>query len=186
MKNSKLDLSKVTISEKSQTILDEAQKNLGFVPNMYKTMAGNTSLLDGYSYIYDSFRKNSGFTPVEQEVVLLSISYFNNCEYCMAAHSFIGDNMTNVPKEVTNAIRNGKTIPDDKLNALSVFTKAMTEKRGWASQEDVDAFFNAGYNEADVLGVVTGISVKTLSNYSNHLAQPELDETFAGRKWSKS
>jgi alkylhydroperoxidase family enzyme len=74
---------------------------------------------------------------------------------------------------------------DAKLYALSIFTKAMVEKRGWASQEDLDTFFEAGYDESHVLGVVTGIAVKTLSNYSNHLTQPEIDDAFAERKWSK-
>lgn len=185
MNTSKINLDNVELSEKSKNILEATKKGLGFVPNMYLGMAGNTSTLDSYTYAYDSFRKISGFTPVEQEVVFLSVSYFNNCEYCMAAHSFVGDMMTKVPAEITNAIREGKEISDRKLNVLSNFTKTMTEKRGWASQEDLDAFFSAGYSETHVLGVITGIAIKTISNYSNHLTQPELDKTFEGRKWSK-
>lgn len=185
MKTPKLNLENIAFSEKSNGILEGTQKALGFVPNMYKGMASNTSTLDSYTYAYDSFRKNSGFTPVEQEVVFLTVSYFNNCEYCMAAHSFVGDMMTKVPAEVTDAIREGKEIFEAKLNALSIFTKAITEKRGWASQEDLETFFDAGYSETHVLGVITGIAVKTLSNYSNHLTQPELDQPFEGRKWTK-
>jgi uncharacterized peroxidase-related enzyme len=185
MNTPKLNLQDISVSEKSREILNAAQKSLGFVPNMYKGMAGNTSTLDSYTHSYDSFRKNAGFTPVEQEVVFLSISYFNNCGYCMAAHSFVGDMMTKVPKEVTDALREGKELPDPKLNALSEFTKTMVEKRGWAPQEDLDNFFAAGYNESHVLGVITGIAVKTLSNYSNHLTQPQLDDAFAARKWDK-
>lgn len=185
MSKPKLNIEHLDVSEKSQALLDSAQKTLGFVPNMYTKMAGNTSTLDSYSYAYDSFRKNAGFTPVEQEVIFLSVSYFNNCEYCMAAHSFVGDMMSKVPKEVTDAIRNNEMIPDAKLYALSIFTKVMVEKMGWASQEDLDTFFEAGYDESHVLGVVTGIAVKTLSNYSNHLTQPEIDDAFAERKWSK-
>ena len=186
MNTPKLNLENVSISEKSNSILDTTQKSLGFVPNMYKGMAANTSTLDSYFYAYDSFRKNSGFTSVEQEVVFLSVSYFNNCEYCVAAHSFVGDMMTKVPKDVTDAIRDGREIADAKLNALSNFTKTMTEKRGWASQKDLDTFFSAGYSETHVLGVITGIAVKTISNYSNHLTQPEVDKAFEMRKWSKS
>lgn len=185
MTTTKLNLSDIKISEHSQAILDKTKKALGFAPNMYKTMAGNTSLLDSYTYAYDSFRKHSGFSSVEQEVVFLSVSYVNNCTYCMAAHSFVGDNMTNVPTEVTDALRAGKTVPDAKLNALSVFTKIMVETRGLPSEDDLSDFFSAGYSETHVLGVVTGIAVKTMSNYSNHNTHPEVDEAFAGRRWSK-
>jgi len=182
----KLNLENITISEKSKSMLEASQKAMGFVPNMYKYMAANTANLDAYSYAYDSFRRHSGFSPVEQEVILLSVSYVNNCEYCMAAHSFVGDKMSKVPIEITDAIRAGKTLPDDRLNALSQFTKQMVEKRAWVSRENVEAFFSQGYNPSHVLGVVSGIAVKTLSNYSNHLTQPDLDQIFESRKWNKS
>jgi uncharacterized peroxidase-related enzyme len=185
MSKPKLNIEHLDVSKKSKAILDNTLKNMGFIPNMYTKMAGNTSTLDSYTYAYDSFRKNSGFTPVEQEVIFLSVSYFNNCEYCMAAHSFVGDEMSNVPKEVTEALRNDEMVPDAKLYALSIFTKTMVEKRGWADQNDLTDFFKAGYDESHVLGVITGIAVKTLSNYSNHLTQPEIDEAFANRKWVK-
>ncbi len=175
----------VDVHSKSQTILDATQKSLGFVPNMYKNMAINPALLDAYAYAYQSFRQNAGFTPVEQEVVFLSAAYANNCEYCMAAHSFVGDNMTKVPAEVTDAIRAGNEVPDTKLNALSVFTKKMTKNRGLVKPKTLDLFINAGFTPAHVQGVIVGIAVKTMSNYSNHLTTPVLDDVFAGRAWSK-
>jgi AhpD family alkylhydroperoxidase len=54
---------------------------------------------------YNHFRERFGFTPQEQEVVLLSISRSNGCAYYMAAHSFIADRMSGLSKEVTEAIR---------------------------------------------------------------------------------
>ena len=68
-------------SEISTNIINDTKKKFGFVPNMYKKLAHNAALLDAHTYSYDSFRANSGFTPVEQEVVLLSVAYVNNCEY---------------------------------------------------------------------------------------------------------
>jgi uncharacterized peroxidase-related enzyme len=174
-----------TVSQLSQEIFDKTQKGLGFVPNMYKSMGNNPALLDAYTYAYNSFRTNSGFSPVEQEVVFLSVAYENNCEYCMAAHSFVGDMMTKVPTEVTDAIRDGKQIPDVKLAALSKLSRSITATRGNVSQEEVDAFLAAGYSKAQVLGIIVGIAVKTMSNYSNHMTNPALDSAFAGRVWKK-
>lgn len=173
-------------SEISAKIMETAKKGLGFVPNMYGLMANNDALLEGYTSSYNSFRANSGFSPPEQEVVFLSVAYENACTYCVAAHSFVGDNMTNVPKEVTDAIRNNTEVPDIKLKALSLFTRAMTVKRGNPSQEDVDSFLNAGYAQNHILGVIAGIGVKTFSNYFNHVAQTPVDEIFAERVWTKS
>ena len=173
------------VSPLSEEIFDKTQKGLGFVPNMYKSMGNNPALLDAYTYSYNSFRANSGFNSVEQEVVFLSVAYENNCEYCMAAHSFVGDMMTKVPTEVTNSIRDGKQIPDAKLSALSTLTRSLTANRGNVSQEEINEFLAAGYTEAHVLGIIAGIAVKTMSNYSNHNTNPEVDAAFAGRIWKK-
>ncbi len=180
-----LKLNDVPVSPLSQELFEKTQKGLGFVPNMYKSMGANPALLDAYMYSYNTFRTNSGFTPVEQEVVFLSVAYENNCEYCMAAHSFVGDMMTKVPTEVTDAIRDGKKVPDTKLAALSKLTRLLTATRGNVTQADVEEFLAAGYSEIHVLGIIAGIGAKTLSNYSNHITNPEIDLAFAGRIWKK-
>ena len=180
-----LKLENVTTSQKTNEILDNAKKGLGFVPSMYAKMGANTALLDAYTYSYNSFRANAGFTPAEQEVIFLSVAYENNCEYCMAAHSFIADKISKVPVEVTDAIREGKQIPDVKFAALSKLTRSLTVNRGNVSQAEIDAFLAAGYLEVHVLGIIAGIAVKTMSNYSNHNTDPELDAAFAGRAWKK-
>lgn len=164
--------------------LREARAKLGFVPNMYGVMANSPGLLDTYVHGYDRFRTLSGFTPAEQEVVLLTISRENGCTYCVAAHSFIADKMSGVPETVTNAIRDGKPIPDARLAALHEFTRTLVVKRGLPDKADVAAFLGAGYSERLILEVVLAIAVKTLSNYSNHLFHTPVDEAFAGRAWS--
>ncbi|MBU1223070.1 MAG: carboxymuconolactone decarboxylase family protein [Gammaproteobacteria bacterium] len=161
-----------------------ARAKLGFVPNMYGVMANSPGLLDTYIHGYERFRELSGFTPVEQEVVLLAISRENGCTYCVAAHSFIADKMSGVPEAVTNAIRDGRPIPDARLAALHDFTRTMVVKRGLPSAADVSAFLAAGYSEHHVLNVILAIAVKTLSNYANHIFHTPVDGTFAGRMWA--
>jgi len=167
-------------------ILTKTAKGLGMVPNMYAGMGNNAALLDSYTYAYHSFRDRSGFTPQEQEVIFLSVAVENECEYCVAAHSFIADKMSNVPIEITNAIRNHSEISDKKLGALSLFTKAVTAKRGNPTSEDLNSFYDAGYSAKDVLGVIAGVGVKTFSNYFNHIFNTEVDKPFAERVWKKN
>jgi len=170
----------------SSEILENTQKKLGMIPNMYNLMANNPALLKGYSDAYNDFRSYAGFTPQEQEVVLLSVSYENNCTYCMAAHSFVADNMTKVPQEVTDAIRNNTKIHDDKLRALSIFTRQIVATKGLPTQENISDFLEAGYTKEHILGVITGVGVKTMSNYFNHIFNTPLDDVFKGRSWVKS
>ena len=170
----------------SSKLLKTAQSEMGMIPNMYSGMANNSALLEGYISAYKAFRMHSGFTSQEQEVVFLSVAYENNCEYCMAAHSFVADQWSKVPEEITNAIRTNSEILDEKLKALSLFSRQMTAKRGLPSKEDVENFLSVGYTEESILGVISGIGVKTMSNYFNHIYQTPVDEDFQSRAWSKA
>ena len=164
-------------------VLEVAKAKTGFIPNMYASMANSPGLLETYLHGYAAFRKHSGFSPIEQEVVFLTISRENGCDYCTSAHSMIADKMSKVPPNVLTAIRNGQTIPDAKLATLSSFTSAMFGTRGRPSKASLQAFLDAGYEERQALEIVLALAVKTLSNYSNHLNAPKLDEAFAAYAW---
>lgn len=168
---------------KAKPLLEQANAKLGFVPHMYEGMAKAPGVLDTYLHGYTLFREDSGFAPPEQEVVFLTISRLNGCGYCMSAHSMLAEKMSKVPAEVIEAIRNDKPIPDKRLAALSEFTKVIFESRGMPSQADVKAFLDADFEEQQILQIVLALAVKTLSNYSNHINQPILDEAFSGHTW---
>ena len=177
-------LTPATASAKGAPLLDSAQKKLGFVPNMYGAMVNSPGLLETYQLGYERFRSDSGFTPVEQEVVFLTISFENGCDYCMAAHSVLADKFSGVPTEVTDAIRAGTAIPDGKLAALAGFTRHLLQTRGRPTAETARVFIGAGFTERQILEVILAIAVKTLSNYSNHIFATPVDTAFQTRLWS--
>jgi uncharacterized peroxidase-related enzyme len=170
----------------AKRVLDKAQAQVGFIPNMYARMANHPGLLDTYLHGYAAFRGQSGFSSPEQEVVLLAISRENGCEYCVAAHSFMADKKSGAPVPVTDAIRDGRIVPDPKLQTLAHFTRTLVAKRGLASQADTAAFLAAGYEERHILDILLAISVKTISNYANHLFHTPLDAMFEGRRWKEA
>lgn len=168
---------------KAAEILTKTKASMGMIPNMYATMANSPAMLQTYAQGYSLFRADSGFTSAEQEVVFLTISRENECYYCMAAHSFVADNASKVPTDVTDAVRSDSPIEDKKLAALVDFTRAMFVSRGHPSQDDVAAFLQAGYAESHILDIILALAVKTISNYSNHVFDPTVDDAFAARSW---
>jgi len=167
---------------KQKEILDLALKQVGFIPNMYANMANAPAVLSTYLHGYGLFRSESGLKPAEQEVVFLAVSQVNGCKYCTAAHSMIADKMSDVPKDVLLAIREQKPIPDAKLATLYATTTEMVKTQGQPSPATVQAFLDAGYKESDLLYLVLGIAVKTLSNFTNHICATKVDERFAAYK----
>lgn len=180
-----IDMTPTTLEDASgeaKELLSGAKAKLGFLPNMYTYMANLPGVLAGYLSTYEAFRETTGFTPAEQETVLLTISRVNGCSYCMAAHSMIANNKSGVPADSLAALREGRELPDAKLNAVAQFTEAMVESRGNPGKQAVDDFLAAGYGEQQVLGVVLAIACKTFSNYVNHLAATPVDDVFAPYK----
>jgi len=115
--------------------------------------------------------------------VILAISRFHDCRYCVAAHSVVAG-MQNVPADVVEAIRNDKPIADQRLEALREFATRMVEKRGWLSEDDQVRFLEAGFTKAQALEVILAVSYKTLSNYINHIAETPLDNAFLSAAWT--
>jgi len=114
--------------------------------------------------------------------VLLTASHFNDCRYCMAAHTAISS-MQNVDMTVVQAIRDDLPISDSKLQALRQFTRLVVENRGWLPDSDVQSFLDAGYEQSHILDILVGVAQKTLSNYTNHLAKTPLDDAFSTVAW---
>lgn len=170
-------------NEVQKDLLLTAKQENKMIPNMYKAMVNYPGLLDTYMHGYKEFRESGGFSPAEQEIVFLTISSENQCVYCMGAHSLLADTVSKVPAEVTEAIRNNTVIHHEKFSSLSEFTSVMLNKRGFPSEDDVQKFFRAGYSEHHLLSIILAISVKTISNYVNHVFDTELDTVFKAREW---
>ena len=109
---------------------DRAQGQVGFIPNMYARMVNSPGLLETYLDGYAVFRAESGFSPSEQELVLLVISRTNGCEYCMAAHSMLARSKSGMDAAVLEAVRNRTALPDPRLAALAAFTEHLVTTRG--------------------------------------------------------
>lgn len=175
-------LSTDNASGPQKEILEAAKKQVGFIPNMYANMANVPGVLSTYLHGYGLFRRDSGFTPAEQEVVFLAVSQTNGCKYCTAAHSMIADKMSGVPADVLQSIRTGQPIGDARLAALFALTQDLVKHLGQPSPEKIKAFLDAGYTESHVLNIILAVAVKVLSNYTNHAFATEVDERFAAYK----
>ena len=165
----------------SAAILENTAKALGFVPNLFGTFAEAPATLEAYQTLGGLFDRTS-FNATERQVVLLAASRSNDCRYCLAAHSVIAG-MQNVPRDVVDAIRDDQPIADPRLEALRQFTVAVVENRGWLDAEQLENFTSAGYGNQQILEVILGVAMKTISNYTNHVAATPVDAAFASETW---
>ncbi|KXS34160.1 MAG: carboxymuconolactone decarboxylase [Idiomarina sp. T82-3] len=167
---------KASAPEDSKPLLEGSEKSFGMIPNLHAVMAEAPGLLKAYQDIHELF-VNSSFDKNELTVVWQTINVYHDCHYCVPAHTAIAKQM-GADDAITENIRADKSLDDSKLQALREFTLTMLNKRGQASESDLNAFFDAGFSNRQALEVVLGIAQKTMSNYTNAITGTPVDEPF--------
>lgn len=175
---------KETAPEGSGPVLDQVQRAYGFTPNLYAVFAESPVAIAAYLQISGLLKEHGALTPQEQQVAMLAVSEQNGCDYCVAAHSAVAK-MSGVPSETIAALRSGREPSDSKQAALVRFAKALLRHRGWVPEDEQQAFLDAGNTTRHALDVLSILALKTLSNFTNHLAHTPLDAAFAAHRWSR-
>ncbi|WP_148861309.1 carboxymuconolactone decarboxylase family protein [Marinobacter fonticola] len=175
---------KQSAPEASKSLLEKSEKGFGRIPGLHAIMAEAPGVLDGYQQLHQLFLETS-FDNDEKTVIWQTINVEHACHYCVPAHTGIAKKM-NVSDDISNALRDETALPDSKLEALRTFTLAVVRKRGNVNDEDLSAFFDAGYEKRHVLEVILGLSQKVLSNYINHIADTPLDDAAKPFAWKKN
>jgi uncharacterized peroxidase-related enzyme len=165
-------------------LLEHAQKQFGgMIPNLYGVMAEAPALLEAYQALNKIFEKSS-LSMAERNIVWLTINFANGCTYCMAAHTAVAK-YSGLAEDDIEGLRNGTPLTDGKHEALRAFTNHLLVERGWATPNAIDAILAAGYNNATILEVILAIGMKTLSNYTNHIADTPVDPAFEKFVWQQ-
>ena len=163
------------VSANNQAIFDNLKKAIGFTPNLYAYFAKSETALGDYVAFQN---RKSTLRAKEREVINLVTSQINGCRYCQSAHTAIGK-MSGFTDEQIMEIRTGEASWDSKLDALAKFTASVVENKGRATIESKEAFFDAGYTEANLVDVVIVVGDKIISNYIHNLTGFEIDFPLA-------
>lgn len=162
------------VSENNQAIFDNLQKALGFVPNLYATIAYSKNGLERFLAYQNA---KTSLTNKEKEAVNLVVSQVNECVYCQSAHLVLGK-MNGFTEDQLLDIRNARS-SEAKLNALVKLAAEITKTRGKAGGEFVDAFFAEGYTNENLVDLILQVSDKTAMNYLHNLTKVPVDFPLA-------
>lgn len=158
------------VTPANQEIFDSLNKAVGFVPNLYATMAYSNNGLARFLAYQNA---KTSLSNKEKEAVNLIVSQVNGCSYCQSAHLVLGK-MNGFTEEQLVEIHHGKSA-DVKLNALVKLAADITKNRGYASSEIVDAFFAQGYTKEHLVDLILQVSDKTAMNYLHNLTKVAID-----------
>lgn len=163
------------VTENHQAIFDGFTKNIGFVPNLFATMAHSDHGLETVMALQNS---KSSINKKEREVINLVVSQINECRYCQSAHTAIGK-MNGFTEEQVLELRGGTASFNEKYDALAKLVGEITKTHGKPSQTTLEKFFEVGYTQGNLVDALIVIGDKIIANYLHNITQAEIDFPLA-------
>ena len=112
-------------------------------------------------------------TGRQREIVGLATAQANACQYCIAGHIQTAATVVLSPTDILNA-RVGRS--DKALdNAIATFALKVIQQQGLIEDAGVDVAREAGVDDSLMVEIVANVSLNTLTNYNNRLADTEID-----------
>ena len=162
-----------TTTGKTKELFNAVQSKLGVVPNMMRTMGNSDAVLEGYLNFSGALSKGK-LNNRTGELIALAVAESNNCLYCTAAHTYIGENLLKTDVAILEAARQGESA-DNKTQAILKLAKTLVAKNGQVNDHDVNTAKNAGITDAEIAEVVAHVALNILTNYFNNTANTEVD-----------
>jgi len=161
------------VTGKTKDLFNAVQAKLGVVPNMMRTMGNSPAVLEGYLNLSGAL-SHGKLSAKTGELIALAVSESNSCDYCLAAHTFIGEKLVKADPEVLHNARTGNSA-DEKTAGILQFAKTLISKNGLVNDQDVAAVRNAGATDAEISEVIAHVGLNVFTNYFNNTANTEID-----------
>ena len=159
--------------ERSRPLMAAVQQKNGFLPDAVARLAESPHVLATLLQQFKAFEATS-LTPLEREVVTLTVARTHDCHLCIAMHSALLAAQGADPA-VVHALRTGGPLAEPRLEALARFVRAVLAHAGAVPEPTWAPFLAAGFTRAQALEVVLGVAVYTLSTFANRLTGAQVD-----------
>ncbi|HNG95127.1 MAG TPA: carboxymuconolactone decarboxylase family protein [Acidobacteriota bacterium] len=161
-----------TATGKAKELLDGVQAKLGVTPNLMRTLANSPAVLEAYLNFSGTLAKGKLGAKVREQIALV-VADTNQCEYCLAAHSYIGKSAGLTPEAIADSRR--ATSSDAKTSAILTFAQKLVINRGIISDRELELVKEAGITEGEIAEIIGAVALNIFTNYVNHVAQTEVD-----------
>jgi alkylhydroperoxidase family enzyme len=168
--------------EGSKPALRQLRSAFGMIPNLIGAMSTSPVLIDSLVGLFGKVH-GSSFTEAQVQIVLLTDAVTNASDWAVAFHTTLALKEGIDPADV-QAIRKGGLPKDSKFAALSALAKAMIEKRGHLTDQDVERFLAAGFGKDHLLEVIAAVAASAITNYTGNITKPALDAPFQAHAWA--
>ncbi|MDQ1006055.1 putative peroxidase-related enzyme [Streptomyces sp. V4I23] len=161
------------LAEDASELLDKTRRQLGRVPNLYAALANGPAALAGYLAMREHLTRGVLSARLREQLALL-VAQENHCTYCVSAHTLRGSRLGLTDEELART-RQASDDSDPHADAVLRLARDIMDTQGRVDDGVLADARQAGVTDAELAEIVAHVALNTLSNYFNHLAQPDLD-----------
>lgn len=145
-------------------LLNDIAGAFGVTPNMFRAVANSPAALKS---MWGSFGALGGGKLGARlgEQIAVAIANRNACQYCLSAHTVLGQKAGATAEQMADA-QSGRSA-DPKTAAALTFALKVVEHRAHISDEDVQALSAAGFDDEEIVEILAHVALNLFTNYVN-------------------
>ncbi len=148
----------------SQPLLAQVQQAFGATPNMFKAVANSPAALQSMWAAFGALGQGTIGAKLGEQIAV-AIANRNRCEYCLAAHTVLGQNAGASAAEMA-AAQVGQSA-DPQTAAALAFALKVVEQRAQVSNADVANLHEVGFKDEQVVEILAHVALNLFTNYVN-------------------
>lgn len=164
MSNIKLKSPQETTGSHKKTF-DQIQNAFGKVPNMFLAIGNSSAALESMWGSFGALSKGKLGAKLGEQIAVY-VADLNRCEYCLAAHTVLGQKAGATVGQMT-AAQAGESA-DQRTQAALHFAGQLVQKRGQISTADVANVKNAGFSDEEISEILAHVALNIFTNYTNN------------------
>lgn len=148
----------------SQPLLGQIHQAFGATPNMFKAVASSPAALQSMWAAFGALGKGTLGARLGEQIAV-AIANRNRCEYCLAAHTVLGQQAGASPAEMA-AAQVGRS-DDARTAAALAFALKVVEQRAQVDDGDVARLREAGFDDGQIVEILAHVALNLFTNYVN-------------------
>jgi len=161
---SRINLQTQTVPTVSQPLLAQIHQAFGATPNMFKAVANSPAALQSMWAAFGALGKGTLGSKLGEQIAV-AIANRNRCEYCLAAHTVLGQQAGATATEMASA-QAGQS--DDARTAAALrFALKVVEQRAQLDDADVAALRSVGFGDEQIVEILAHVALNLFTNYIN-------------------
>jgi len=157
------------------------QEKAGFVPNVFLALAHRPDELRAFFAYHDALmERDSGLSKAEKEMIVVTTSNDNNCQYCVVAHGAILRIRAKNPLIADQvAINYRKADITSRQRAMLDFAMMVSNDAGAIGEVHFETLRGHGFSDEDIWDIAAITALFALSNrMANFTAMRPNDEFY--------